>query len=555
MFKVSEKRQYYTDYNTVYYFCEKRNGWIPCRRYYMEMNKKEFLIENDNLTLEQISNFDYYKQIRDKYIPYEEWKIDPDFPGYEFSSLGRFKLKNGMISIISPNLAGYIKTALKDSNNKQHPVAIHRIIAKLFVFNDDIDNKLVVDHLNGIRHDNRSINLLWKTYSENATNVIFANKTNSNKRPIIQYDKEYNKIKVWESGVEIIKFYGANSVYKYLDGKTLLYDCYWYREDDVMMEGEIFKDFYFEGSNTPMKISNKGRYITINKKISDGSLNDFGYREFHFDGNKYQAHRLIMMTFKPIDKPESYVVDHIDEDKSNNELENLRWATYAQNIQYAAVNRDNKSTYEHSTTSRIIIFKNVINGMEYEFKSIVEGIEKSGFTSGQINAFLAGTYINNLKNNYGEFTVRYKDEIKKSTIFSHYNKVRVEQYDLNGNYLKTFDSIKDALIAVGKRKNSNIIKCCKGNGHTAHGFIWRYEDKTHNDISVISEIVKLDINGNYLETYPSIAEAGRKTKIDSSSICATCKGKSKSAGNFLWMYKDDYERMINDRITCVPGEI
>lgn len=97
MFKISEGRQYYTDYDYIYYFCNKRNGWIPCRRYLYEMNKKEFIIENYSLTLEQISNYEFYKEIRDKYIMWEEWKEDPEFPGYEFSSLGRFKLKNGLI--------------------------------------------------------------------------------------------------------------------------------------------------------------------------------------------------------------------------------------------------------------------------------------------------------------------------------------------------------------------------------------------------------------------------------------------------------------------------
>lgn len=47
-------------------------------------------------------------------------------------------------------------------------------------------------------------------------------------------------------------------------------------------------------------------------------------------------------------------------------------------------------------------------------------------------------------------------------------------------------------------------------------------------------------DGEYVAEYPSIAEASRQTGIDKTSISACCWGRkhSKSAGGYVWKYKD-----------------
>ena len=50
---------------------------------------------------------------------------------------------------------------------------------------------------------------------------------------------------------------------------------------------------------------------------------------------------------------------------------------------------------------------------------------------------------------------------------------RVNQYDLNDNYVKTWNSIID----VEKKLNifhSRIIECCKGKRNQCGGYKWRY---------------------------------------------------------------------------------
>lgn len=51
-------------------------------------------------------------------------------------------------------------------------------------------------------------------------------------------------------------------------------------------------------------------------------------------------------------------------------------------------------------------------------------------------------------------------------------------------------------------------------------------------------VLQYDKNGNYLNEYPSINEAARKTGLKSQHIGSMCRGKIyKSVGGFVWKYK------------------
>ena len=53
------------------------------------------------------------------------------------------------------------------------------------------------------------------------------------------------------------------------------------------------------------------------------------------------------------------------------------------------------------------------------------------------------------------------------------------------------------------------------------------------------KVSQYDLKGNYIETYEYVRTAGRKTKIDESSIIKCCRNKRKTAGGFIWKYADD----------------
>lgn len=99
----------------------------------------------------------------------EVWKPVPGYEGhYEVSDMGRARsLKRKKIKYIKPYLSsdGYYKFRLY-LNSKIKRCSAHRIIYEAFV--KQIDEGLAIDHINGIRTDNRITNLREATWYQNS---------------------------------------------------------------------------------------------------------------------------------------------------------------------------------------------------------------------------------------------------------------------------------------------------------------------------------------------------------------------------------------------------
>lgn len=70
------------------------------------------------------------------------------------------------------------------------------------------------------------------------------------------------------------------------------------------------------------------------------------------------VHRLLMLTFRPIENSRQFDVNHIDGNKQNNNLSNLEWLTHKANIQHAHKVLDawavNQTRGEHMNTAKLI---------------------------------------------------------------------------------------------------------------------------------------------------------------------------------------------------------
>jgi hypothetical protein len=74
-----------------------------------------------------------------------------------------------------------------------------------------------------------------------------------------------------------------------------------------------------------------------------------GYIHIEFDGKTYKAHRLAWFLF--FGKWPTGILDHIDRNKANNAIDNLREATLAQNTWNSKHRKDNKSGFRGVTYS------------------------------------------------------------------------------------------------------------------------------------------------------------------------------------------------------------
>jgi hypothetical protein len=95
-------------------------------------------------------------------IEKEVWKQIKDYEGiYEVSSLGRVKsLKFNKQRILKGGLGamGYVKVILCKSNTKKN-ITVHQLVAMAFLNHTQNGHKLVIDHINDNKTDNRLENL------------------------------------------------------------------------------------------------------------------------------------------------------------------------------------------------------------------------------------------------------------------------------------------------------------------------------------------------------------------------------------------------------------
>lgn len=110
-------------------------------------------------------------------------------------------------------------------------------------------------------------------------------------------------------------------------------------------ENYIFKDFYEIPGYSNYVINKKGEvYSIISHKMLQGSTNPKGYHNFRLLGDDgkvltWGRHRLLCYVFKPIENSiENLVVNHENGVKGCDELENLSWCTYSQNLHHAGRN-------------------------------------------------------------------------------------------------------------------------------------------------------------------------------------------------------------------------
>jgi hypothetical protein len=84
---------------------------------------------------------------------------------FEVSNLGRIRNKsNGRIIKPTPCKKGYLTTRLFISNDDFKSHKVHRLVMNTF---SEIKNQPQVNHINGIKHDNRLENLEWSDNSKN----------------------------------------------------------------------------------------------------------------------------------------------------------------------------------------------------------------------------------------------------------------------------------------------------------------------------------------------------------------------------------------------------
>lgn len=129
------------------------------------------------------------------------------------------------------------------------------------------------------------------------------------------------------------------------------------------------------------------------------------------------------------------------------------------------------------------------------------------------------------------------------------NKKRVCQFDLSGELLCTFDSIKDAEKAIGIEGNGSIGQCCamKPGHKTVKGYLWLWEEDKDKIMDLVKsldngrrkqKVAQLDKDGNVIAIFNSAKEAAQFFgRHKDSHIGDCCKGRRKTCFGYGWRYE------------------
>jgi len=145
----------------------------------------------------------------------EIWKDIPDYEGiYQISNLGNVKsigrIRGKNIILIKPYIdkRGYFFVSLRKDNSKKN-ISIHQLVAITFLNHKPCGYKLVVDHINNIKTDNRVENLQILTNRQNPTKVCkntcgytgvsYANKYKNSFRAVIRINGKNKYLGVFKT--------------------------------------------------------------------------------------------------------------------------------------------------------------------------------------------------------------------------------------------------------------------------------------------------------------------------------------------------------------------
>lgn len=224
------------------------------------------------------------------------------------------------------------------------------------------------------------------------------------------------------------------------------------------------------------KVSNLGNVYSchVNRNLSAATHKD-GYK-FVILSNKgkqkyMMVHRLVAEAF--IDNPDSSpIINHKDQNPANNNVDNLEWCDYVYNATYndAHIKRGDslsKHVYAYDNSGELIA----------EYKSAHEaeritGIHNSGIIASCRDDYRTckGSVWSQKPLSKQEVLNRFKlNKEKKCETKSK----KVNQYDLDGNFIKSYQSTQEAGRQLGFSP-SLVSGVCRGDHKFTHGYVFKY---------------------------------------------------------------------------------
>lgn len=136
---------------------------------------------------------------------------------------------------------------------------------------------------------------------------------------------------------------------------------------------------------------------------------------------------------------------------------------------YMHIGLTNGEKYIYPTIHRLLALSFIPNPENYKYVNHIDGNKLNN-------------NIENLEWVTHEINSRHAYKIGKNNPYSNNMNKIVNQYDLNNNFLKQYQSATKAANSLSFKKGgkSAILRACNGQQKTSGGYIWKFENNTES---------------------------------------------------------------------------
>lgn len=236
----------------------------------------------------------------------------------------------------------------------------------------------------------------------------------------------------------------------------------WKRVPDIdgtgaysMFEASNLGRIRFAESTTAFPAGHIAKMVKVGE---DGYLSVCTYKNKR--KRRFRVNRLVALAFLP--NPENKpCVDHIDGNKYNNSLSNLRWCTVAENNNNPITIQRRINSAKKSAVEQYSLFGEKIA----KYGSLHEASRATKIPS--INILKCARKDYQYKH-AGGFQWRFVDDEEPVSSIVY----RILQYESDGTLIGIFESCSEAARKIGVRKSS-ICNCVNGIWASCKGYVWR----------------------------------------------------------------------------------
>jgi plasmid maintenance system antidote protein VapI len=306
----------------------------------------------------------------------------------QISNFGRYRNFRGVISTPKPRTSGYVCIRI---NGKSHQ--LHRAVAVAFGL-PRMDDQDTVDHIDNDPSNNRLDNLRWASRGEQirhsyATNKKRASNAPKRSKPVLGRALGTQEWTQYPSTMEAARALGLDqgNISACCLGKrkrTGEYEFKWAEaNEEAVLPGEVFKPY------ETAWVSNLGRYRNHLGVITTPKPRTSGYVCISINGKSHYIHRVMAVAFDLPKRDDQDTVDHIDNDPSNNRLDNLRWANRSEQIRHSYATNKKRASNAQRTSKPVL--GRALGAQEWtQYPSVNEAARALGLDQGSISACCTG---------------------------------------------------------------------------------------------------------------------------------------------------------------------